>query len=74
MISELLDLCDISMSTWCFIYHILHNKHMLMEIGGLISFKHDQVPIRSHFMLVASCMYAAIRKKVTNEITHFSYS
>ena len=59
MLSELLDLCDISVTTWCFIYHILHNKHILTEIGGLISFKHDQVATRSHFMLI-----------ITNEITH----
>ena len=43
MLTELLDLCDISVTTWCFIYHVLYNNHMLMEIGGLISFKHDQV-------------------------------
>ena len=43
MLSELLDLCGINITTWCFIYHILHNDHMLMEIGGLITFKHDQV-------------------------------
>ena len=43
MLSELLDLCGINITTWCFIYHILHNNHMLMEIGGLITFKHDQV-------------------------------
>ena len=48
MLSELLDLCDISVTTWCFIYHTLYNKHMLMEIGGLISFKHDQVATWLH--------------------------
>ncbi|XP_065887361.1 nephrocystin-3-like [Dysidea avara] len=43
MLSELLSLCDISITMWCYIYHCLHSKHILMEIGGLITFTHNQV-------------------------------
>ena len=42
MLSELLSLCDISITMWCYIYHCLHSKHILMEIGGLITFTHNQ--------------------------------
>ena len=58
MLSELLDLCDINVTTWCFIYHILYSKHILMEIGGLITFKHDQVPMHGTPCVCVTCVHA----------------
>lgn len=55
MLSELLSLCDISVTTWCYIYHCLHSKHILMEIGGLITFTHNQVCVCMFFL--ANCDY-----------------
>ena len=64
MLSELLDLCDITVTTWCFIYHILYSKHMLMEIGGLITFKHDQVRSyiwrTTNMCIMYTCMHARV--------------